>query len=32
MVNESIQNAARGGIEDLPLQDAALKASNMVGT
>ncbi|GIJ87145.1 hypothetical protein Asppvi_006049 [Aspergillus pseudoviridinutans] len=30
MVNESIQNAARGGIEDLPLQDAALKASNMV--
>lgn len=31
MVDESIQNAARGGIEDLPLQDAALKASNMVG-
>lgn len=31
MVNESIQKAARGGVEDLPLQDAALKASNMVG-
>lgn len=31
MVEESIQNAARGGEEDLPLQDAALKASNMVG-
>ncbi|KAJ5639897.1 Cytochrome monooxygenase alnD [Penicillium longicatenatum] len=30
MVNESIANASRGGIEDLPLQDAALKASNMV--
>jgi hypothetical protein len=31
MVEESIQRAARGGVEDLPLQDAALKASNMVG-
>ncbi|KAI9929773.1 hypothetical protein ASPWEDRAFT_51746 [Aspergillus wentii DTO 134E9] len=30
MVNESIRNAARGGVEDLPLQDAALTASNMV--
>ncbi|KAJ5652562.1 Cytochrome monooxygenase alnD [Penicillium longicatenatum] len=30
MVNESIANASRGGVEDLPLQDAALKASNMV--
>lgn len=31
MVEESIQKAARAGVEDLPLQDAALKASNMVG-
>lgn len=31
MVDESIQLAALGGVEDLPLQDAALKASNMVG-
>jgi hypothetical protein len=31
LVEESIQRAKRGGIEDLPLQDAALKASNMVG-
>ncbi|KAI2704374.1 hypothetical protein CBS147317_5631 [Penicillium roqueforti] len=30
MVNESIQNASRSGIEDLPLQDAALQASNMI--
>ncbi|OQD75371.1 hypothetical protein PENDEC_c007G06564 [Penicillium decumbens] len=30
MVEQSIQNAARGGADDLPLQDAALKASNMV--
>ncbi|KAL4790307.1 cytochrome P450 [Aspergillus venezuelensis] len=30
MVTESIDNAAKGGVEDLPLQDAALKASNMV--
>ncbi|KAJ5930792.1 Cytochrome P450 [Penicillium verhagenii] len=30
MVLESIANAARGGVEDLPLQDAALQASNMV--
>ncbi|CDM34910.1 hypothetical protein DTO013E5_3189 [Penicillium roqueforti] len=30
MVNESIQNASRNGIEDLPLQDAALQASNMI--
>lgn len=32
LVEESIQNAARGGMEDLPLQDAALEATNMVGT
>lgn len=31
LIGESIQAAASGGIEDLPLQDAALKASNMVG-
>ena len=31
MVEESIQRAARGGVEDLPLQDAAVKATNMVG-
>lgn len=31
MVNESIDNASRGGVEDLPLQDAALQASNMIG-
>ncbi|OOF94472.1 hypothetical protein ASPCADRAFT_208155 [Aspergillus carbonarius ITEM 5010] len=30
IVDESIQNASRGGIEDLPLQDAALKAHNMI--
>ncbi|EAW12886.1 cytochrome P450 [Aspergillus clavatus NRRL 1] len=30
MVEESIENAGRGGVEDLPLQDAALRASNMV--
>ncbi|GLI76050.1 hypothetical protein PoHVEF18_004318 [Penicillium ochrochloron] len=30
LVEESIQRAQRGGAEDLPLQDAALKASNMV--
>ncbi|OQD80533.1 hypothetical protein PENANT_c035G03789 [Penicillium antarcticum] len=30
MVNESIANASRGGVEDLPLQDAALKADNMI--
>ncbi|CEL10461.1 Putative Cytochrome P450 [Aspergillus calidoustus] len=30
MVDESIQRAARGGVGDLPLQDAALQASNMV--
>ncbi|KAJ5772227.1 hypothetical protein N7520_002756 [Penicillium odoratum] len=30
MIEQSIQNAARGGVDDLPLQDAALKASNMV--
>ncbi|CAP74194.1 Docosahexaenoic acid omega-hydroxylase [Penicillium chrysogenum] len=30
MVNESIQNASRNGVEDLPLQDAALQASNMI--
>lgn len=31
LVFESIEKASRGGIEDLPLQDAAMKASNMVG-
>ncbi|QKX56912.1 uncharacterized protein TRUGW13939_04020 [Talaromyces rugulosus] len=30
LVEESIEKAARGGIVDLPLQDAALQASNMV--
>ncbi|KAJ5875164.1 cytochrome P450 [Penicillium subrubescens] len=30
LVEESIQQAQKGGVEDLPLQDAALKASNMV--
>ncbi|KAE8318305.1 cytochrome P450 [Aspergillus transmontanensis] len=30
MVDESIQKASRGGVDDLPLQDAALAASNMV--
>ncbi|KAJ6148001.1 hypothetical protein N7497_009983 [Penicillium chrysogenum] len=30
IVGETIKQAERGGIEDLPLQDAALKASNMV--
>ncbi|KAH8695415.1 putative cytochrome P450 monooxygenase [Talaromyces proteolyticus] len=30
MVDESIKQATSSGIEDLPLQDAALKASNMV--
>ncbi|CAI7609587.1 unnamed protein product [Penicillium glandicola] len=30
MVNESIANASQNGVEDLPLQDAALKASNMI--
>ncbi|KAJ6157991.1 hypothetical protein N7470_005583 [Penicillium chermesinum] len=30
MVEESMEKAAQGGIEDLPLQDAALSASNMV--
>ncbi|KNG91025.1 putative cytochrome P450 monooxygenase [Aspergillus nomiae NRRL 13137] len=30
IVDQSIQNASRGGVEDLPLQDAALKASNMI--
>ncbi|KAH8433576.1 cytochrome P450 [Aspergillus melleus] len=30
IIDESIQNASRGGVEDLPLQDAALKASNMI--
>lgn len=31
MVGESIEVASRGGVEDLPLQDAAVKADNMVG-
>ncbi|KAJ5099599.1 cytochrome P450 [Penicillium argentinense] len=30
MVEQSIEQATRGGVADLPLQDAALKASNMV--
>nr|BAJ04401.1 cytochrome P450 monooxygenase [Aspergillus oryzae] len=30
IVDQSIQNASRNGVEDLPLQDAALKASNMI--
>ncbi|GFF51638.1 cytochrome P450 4F6 [Aspergillus udagawae] len=30
LVEESVQNAQRGGVEDLPLQDAALQAANMV--
>ncbi|OJJ32920.1 hypothetical protein ASPWEDRAFT_61130 [Aspergillus wentii DTO 134E9] len=30
MVGESIRRAERGGVTDLPLQDAALEASNMV--
>ncbi|KAJ9492643.1 hypothetical protein VN97_g604 [Penicillium thymicola] len=30
IVGETIQQTARGGDEDLPLQDAALKASNMI--
>ncbi|KAJ5952390.1 Cytochrome P450 [Penicillium vulpinum] len=30
IVTETIKQAASGGIEDLPLQDAALKASNMI--
>ncbi|PCG91368.1 Cytochrome P450 [Penicillium occitanis (nom. inval.)] len=30
MVDDSIRKASRGGVEDLPLQDAALNASNMV--
>jgi hypothetical protein len=31
MVEESINRATRGGVEDLELQEAALKAANMVG-
>lgn len=31
LVEESVQKAQRGGVEDLPLQDAALRAANMVG-
>ncbi|CAG8288375.1 unnamed protein product [Penicillium olsonii] len=30
LVGDSIKKAESGGVEDLPLQDAALKASNMV--
>ncbi|KAE8376416.1 cytochrome P450 [Aspergillus bertholletiae] len=30
LVEESIAQAARGGVVDIPLQDAALQASNMV--
>lgn len=32
LVDERIQQAKSGGVEDLPLQDAALKAENMTGT
>jgi len=32
LVEEQLQKAKSGGSEDLPLQEAALKASNMVGT
>lgn len=31
MVEERIQQAKAGGIEDLPLQDAALRATDMIG-
>jgi hypothetical protein len=31
LVTVSIKEAESGGVEDLPLQDAALKAANMVG-
>ena len=31
LVDECIKKAESGGVEDLPLQDAALRASNMVG-
>ena len=31
LIGKSIKEAESGGVEDLPLQDAALKASNMVG-
>lgn len=31
LIGESVKKAESGGVEDLPLQDAALKASNMVG-
>lgn len=31
MVDDSIRKAASGGVEDLPLQEAALLAANMVG-
>ncbi|KAJ5742765.1 uncharacterized protein N7511_011166 [Penicillium nucicola] len=30
LIEESVKQAESGGVEDLPLQDAALKASNMV--
>lgn len=32
LVEEQIERAQSGGIEDLPLQEAAVKAANMVGT
>lgn len=31
LMDEPIQNAKRGGIQDLDLQEAALKAENMIG-
>lgn len=31
LMEEPIQNAKRGGIQDLDLQDAALRAENMIG-
>jgi hypothetical protein len=31
IVGETIKQAEGSGVEDLPLQDAALKASNMIG-
>ncbi|PYI15692.1 cytochrome P450 monooxygenase [Aspergillus violaceofuscus CBS 115571] len=30
LIDESIQNASRGGVHDLPLQEAALQADNMI--
>ncbi|RAL15307.1 cytochrome P450 [Aspergillus homomorphus CBS 101889] len=30
LIDESIQNASRGGVHDLPLQEAALQADNVI--